>query len=92
MNESLITHEEQVRRMKAKEQELLAELRKWLQSRALKPECEDARKKVEIYNELCKRIKSEIKYSRRRARKPAAQPKGRWSPVLSGSFESGKRR
>lgn len=36
MNESLITHEERVRRMKAKERELLAELRKWLQTRALK--------------------------------------------------------
>lgn len=92
MTESLITHEEGIRRLKAKERELLAGLREWGRKHALKPECDEARKKVEIYSELCKRIKAQIKFSRRRGRKSTAPTKRNWSPILSGSFESGKKR
>ncbi len=66
-------------------------LEEWTAVLAKNPDSQEAKKRVAIYQRLIVQLKSNLKYVGRRHKKIVAKKK-KWSPVLSGSFENGKRR
>lgn len=82
--------EDQKRALKEKRSELSRKLKKWRAILAKNQENQEAKMKVAMYERLIVDFKFRLKY--------VASPKKRvrsarkWSPVLPGSFESGKRR
>ena len=72
-------------------QEFSDKLEKWTAVLVKNPDSQEAKKRVAIYKKLISQLKSSLKYVGRRQKKLAAKQK-KWSPVLSGSFEGGKRR
>lgn len=82
--------EDQKRILKDKRIDALAKLRKWKEALAKQPENTEAKKRVEVYEKISNDLKFRVKYIN--PRKKPVEFKKKWSPVLSGSFESGKRR
>ncbi|WP_310447586.1 hypothetical protein [Thiobacillus sp.] len=82
--------EDQKRALKEKRSELSEKLKKWKENLAKNKDNEEAKAKVATYEKLLLELKFRLRYSARPKKKPCSTRK--WSPVLSGSFESGKRR
>lgn len=76
--------------LKKKMHEFSKKLEEWKGVLAKSPDCLEAKKKVAIYEKLISQLKFNLKYLGRRHKKRSTTKK--WSPVLSGSFENGKRR
>ena len=82
--------EDQKRALKEKRSDLSEKLKKWNAILAENQENEEAKAKVATYEKLLLNLKFRLKYIAPPKKKPTS--KSKWSPVLSGSFESGKRR
>lgn len=77
--------------LKRKMKDFTNKLEEWTAVLAKSPDSQEAKNRIAIYKKLIAQIKSNLKYVGRRHKKIAAKAK-KWSPVLSGSFENGKRR
>lgn len=85
--------EEKIALLKQRQAHALARLNEWTERLEKDPNNVEAKRKVDIYTEVAKRLKSEIKFARKVRQTSASQePTRKWSPVLSGSYGSGKRR
>lgn len=77
--------------LKHQMQKFTDKLDEWTTILVKNPDSQEAKKRIAIYKKLISQIKSNLKYVGRK-HKNLASKKKKWSPVLSGSFESGKRR
>ncbi len=82
--------EDQKLALKEKRSELSGKLKKWEAILAKNQENVEAKMKVATYEKLLLDLKFRLKYIAPPKKKPSSIRK--WSPVLPGSFESGKRR
>ena len=90
MTKTPVFLEEQKRALKEKRSEFSGKLKIWKAVLAKNEKNEEAKVKVATYEKLLLNLNFRLKYIAPPNKKPGSIR--RWSPVLSGSFESGKRR
>ncbi|WDZ97332.1 hypothetical protein Herbaro_05960 [Herbaspirillum sp. WKF16] len=83
---------DELQKIKERERAALIELAK-LETRIKRsPEDSALLREQKKYSKIAADAKAELKFKKRSAKPKVVGSEKRWSPVLSGSFESGKRR
>lgn len=87
--------EDEIAILKLRKLNVTKELSAWRKKISIAPESPEARRQVSIYEKMDQDLKAMIRNAQRIRTKINAPPKStqkKWSPVLPGTFGSGKRK